>query len=189
MIHDHVFLSRVPITCHDHDNENLAKFIYDQKILIMSTINTLKSIILLIFMLLTSVTIQAQTASAIANDLDAVHAAVEDYVLGLYEVAPERIARSVDTSLYKIGYYDYNGESYYNARMTYQQLYDLSAKWNKSGEQINTDTRKKIEIYEVHDKTAAAKLTAKWGIDFMHLAKNSDGQWKIMSIMWQSEPK
>ena len=122
-----------------------------------------------------------------AVDEELVRAAVEDYVLALYDVEPERIARSVDTALHKIGYYEYNGETYNHVPMTYQQLYDLSAKWNKKGDQVTTDTPQVIEIYEVQDKTASAKLTAKWGIDFMHLSK-VDGRWKIMNIMWQSPP-
>jgi len=125
---------------------------------------------------------------SVKSDRELVQAAIEDYVLGLYNVEPERIARSVDTTLHKIGYYDYNGEAYNHVPMTYQQLYDLSARWNKEGDQINDETPKKIEIYEVHDKTASAKLTAKWGIDFMHLSK-VDGRWKIMNIIWQSDPK
>jgi len=122
------------------------------------------------------------------TDRQLVHDAIEDYVLALYNVEPERIARSVDTTLHKIGYYDYNGESYHHVPMTYQQLYDLSAKWNKKGDQVNDESPQKIEIYEVHDKTASAKLTAKWGIDFMHLSK-VNGRWKIMNIIWQSDPK
>ena len=122
------------------------------------------------------------------TDHDLVHGAIEDYVLALYEVAPERIERSVDTSLTKIGYYDYNGKAYNHVPMTYQQLYDLSAKWNKKGDKANEDSPRNIEIYEIHNKTASAKLTAEWGIDFMHLSK-VEGRWKIMNIMWQSDPQ
>jgi hypothetical protein len=124
-----------------------------------------------------------------SDDHRMVQAAIEDYVLALYQVEPERIARSVDTSLHKIGYFDYDGEAYFHVPMTYQQLYDLSASWNKDGAQANSKSPREIEIYEVHDKTASAKLTAQWGIDFMHLSKASDGSWKIMNIMWQSDPK
>ena len=122
------------------------------------------------------------------SDRELVQMAVEDYVLGLYNADPERIARSVDTTLHKIGYYEYNGEAYNHVKMTYQQLYDLAATWNKNGDKINATTPQKIEIHEVHDKTASAKLTAHWGIDFIHLSK-VDGQWKIMNIIWQSDPK
>lgn len=118
-----------------------------------------------------------------------VQEAIEDYVLGLYEANPQRIENSVDSTLHKIGYYDYDGEAYYHMPMTYQELYDLSGKWNKDGTQVTQESPKKIEIYEVNDKTASAKLTAQWGIDFMHLSKSANGKWMIMNIMWQSPPK
>lgn len=128
---------------------------------------------------------QAETNT---TDEQLVYAAVEDYVLGLYDVAPERIERSVDTLLHKVGYYDYNNESYNHVPMTYKQLHELSANWNIKGDQAKPDSPQKIEIYDVNDKTASAKLTAVWGIDLMHLSK-VDGRWKIMNIMWQSNPK
>ncbi len=122
------------------------------------------------------------------TDYQQVHDAVEDYVLGIYNVEPHRIERSVDTLLHKIGYYANNGEVFSHIPMTYQVLYDLSGKWNAKGDKVKDDSPKKIEIYDVNDKTASAKLTAEWGIDFMHLSK-TDGQWKIMNIIWQSDPK
>jgi len=71
---------------------------------------------------------------------------------------------------------------------TYQQLYDLAGTWNKEGNRVTQDSPKEILIYEVNDKTATAKLTAEWGIDLFHLSK-VDGVWKIMNIIWQSNPK
>jgi hypothetical protein len=146
----------------------------------------IQSIIVVVCLFVASTFCYSQSPEVTDHDL--VHVAVEDYVLGLYEVSPERIARSVDTSLTKVGYYDHNGKAHNHAPMTYQQLYNLSSSWNKKGDKINEDSPKRIEIYEVNDKTAAAKLTAEWGIDFMHLCK-VDGKWKIRHIMWQSDPK
>lgn len=139
-----------------------------------------------IIVLLTCIAFSLEAQSD-APDLQDVKSAIEDYVLGLYDVEPERIERSVDTNLHKLGYYDYNGETYDHVPMTYQQLYDLAGKWNKDGSQANDKSPKKIEIYEVNDRTASAKLTAVWGIDFMHLSKTK-GRWKITNIMWQSLP-
>lgn len=142
----------------------------------------------LLFSFLCLHTTSAQNAQNQMDDRALVERAVEDYVLGLYNVQPERIARSVDTTLYKIGFYEYDGKVYNNVKMTYQQLYNLAGTWNKDGKEADSETVKKIDIYEVHDKTASAKLTAKWGIDFMHLSK-VNGRWKIRSIIWQSDPK
>ncbi len=148
----------------------------------------MKTSMLMILFLIFSVGCFGQ-ASAEKSDGQLVSEAVQDYVLGLYLAEPERIQRSVDTTLHKIGYYDYEGEPKYHIPMTYQQLYDLAGKWNKDGSKTNEDSPQTIEIYEVNTKTATAKLTAIWGIDYMHLSKGSDGKWRIMNIMWQSNPK
>lgn len=124
------------------------------------------------------------------DDKTMVTSAIEDYVNALYEVKPELIEKSVDSTLRKIGYwYDPKSNEYKdNLPMTYQQLYNLAGSWNKDGNQITSDSPKEILIYEVNDKTATAKLTAEWGIDLFHLGK-VNGQWKILNIIWQSPPK
>ncbi len=45
----------------------------------------------------------------------------------------------------------------------------------------------KVEVFDVLDQTAAAKLTALWGVDYLHLAK-FEGEWKILQVLWQSQP-
>ena len=123
-----------------------------------------------------------------STDEELVRQAIEDYVLALYNVEPDRIARSVDTSLHKIGYYDHQGKAQNHVPMTYHQLYQLAGRWNKEGKNADESSPREIEIYQIHDRTASAKLTAQWGVDFMHLSK-VDGQWKIMHVMWQRPPK
>lgn len=41
--------------------------------------------------------------------------------------------------------------------------------------------------FEVQDQTAAAKLTASWGTDYLPLGKQ-DGRWMITHVTWQSHP-
>ena len=121
------------------------------------------------------------------TDRDGVKQAVLDYVEALYEADPGRIERSVHPELFKLGFEPDKDGLYKPYRMTYQQLYDLAAKWNKSGK-IPKNSVKEVTVYDVSDQTAAAKLTAMWGIDYIHLAK-FDGRWKITDILWQTPPK
>jgi Putative lumazine-binding len=121
------------------------------------------------------------------TDHDAVKQAVLDYVEALYEADASRIERSVHPELFKLGFEPDKEGSYKPYRMTYQQLYDLAARWNKSGK-IPKNSAKDVVVYDVSDQTAAAKLTALWGIDYIHLAK-FDGKWKITDILWQTPPK
>ena len=119
----------------------------------------------------------------------AVKQAVLNYVEGLYLVDSDRIKQSVHPDLYKIGYYFRKDEKQYTGplKMTFQQLVELADSWNKDGQNANEDSPKKIEILDVLDKTATAKLTAEWGVDYFQLAKEDD-KWMIMNVLWQSPP-
>lgn len=122
------------------------------------------------------------------DDREAVRQAVLDYVEGIYEVNPQRIERSVHPELAKRGYFKKKGETAYSSQpMTFQQLIDVAKNYNKGG-RVPKDAPKEVVIYDVSDQTASAKLTAVWGIDYMHLAKY-DGKWMIVNILWQSPPK
>ena len=121
------------------------------------------------------------------DDREAVKQAVLDYVEALYEVDATRIERSVHRDLFKIGFARDKDGTYKPSRMTYQELYDLAGKWNKTG-RVPKNAKKEIVIYDVSDQTASAKLSAFWGIDYMHLAK-FDGRWMITDILWQTPPR
>ncbi len=124
------------------------------------------------------------------EDHKLVKATILDYVEGLYLVDSTRIEKSVDTTLRKIGYWYNKKDKAYrdNLPMTYNQLVRLSARWNKDGNRLDENTPKEIVIYDVNTKTASAKLTAAWGVDYFHLSKVND-QWKIMNVIWQSIPE
>lgn len=127
----------------------------------------------------------APTQAAASDDEDGVRQAILDYVEGVYEVAPERIRRSVHPDLHKFGYYRPSAdEDHRKSPMTFQQLVELAATYNVNG-RVPADAPKDIEIFEVLDKTASAKLTAHWGVDYFHLAK-VDGKWMIVQVLWQS---
>ena len=122
------------------------------------------------------------------NDEAAVERAAMDYVEGLYQVKPELIERSVDPSLTKLGTMRRDNDTAYRTAgaMTYDQLVELAAHWNK-GDRARKNLKYKVELLDVMDVTACVKLTAQWGIDYMHLLKKK-GQWKIVHILWQSHP-
>ena len=119
-------------------------------------------------------------------DEEAVREAVLDYVEGVYDVQPERIERSVHPSLRKVGYVRRADGSWGSTPMTFEQLRDLSAQWNADGH-LAPDAPKEIDVLDVLDQTASAKLVADWGVDYFHLAR-VDGRWQIMNVLWQTPP-
>ena len=130
-----------------------------------------------------------QPASAAASaDREAVRAAVLDYVEALYQIDPSRIERSVHPDLAKRGFCcTENAPAYRDLRMTYEELRTLAGRWNRDGQADPGTAVKEIVVFDVLDQTATAKLTAQWGVDYLHLAKY-DGRWKIINVLWQSPP-
>ncbi|TMM28786.1 nuclear transport factor 2 family protein [Polaribacter aestuariivivens] len=124
------------------------------------------------------------------EDFKGVENAILNYVEALYLVDSTKIIKSVDPKLRKIGFWYHPKEKAYrdNLEMTHEQLVRLAARWNSDSDQADENSPKKIEIFDVNSKTASAKLTAVWGIDLFHLAK-VDNQWKIVNVIWQSQPK
>jgi len=119
---------------------------------------------------------------------EAVKQAVLDYVEGIYTVDASRIERSVHPELAKRGFFVKKGEAAYSSDvMTFQQLVDVAKTFNKSG-RVPKDAPKEVVIFDISDQTASAKLTAVWGIDYIHLAKY-DGKWKFVNVLWQTLPK
>ena len=142
-------------------------------------------LLLVVTILLVSIPVMAQDGNA---DREAVRQAVLDYVEGIYNVEPTRIERSVSPNLAKMGFYRPPTETAYRPgrSMAFQQLVEIAKNFNKEGK-LRKDAPKDIEIYDVMDQTATVKLTADWGIDYMHLAK-IDGKWMIVNVLWQSHP-
>jgi hypothetical protein len=141
-------------------------------------------------LLLTLLTILALPVAGISQNKDEkeqVKLAVLDYVEGIYEVNASRIERSVHPDLAKRGFFIKKGETGYSGSvMTFQELVELAKTYNKNG-RVPKTAPKEVVIYDVSDQTATVKLTAIWGIDYMHLAKY-DGKWKIINVLWQTPP-
>ena len=129
----------------------------------------------------------AAAATTDEREREAVRQAVLDYVEGIYNVDASRIERSVHTDLVKRGYFKKSGEADYSiAPMSFQQLVELAKTYNKTG-RIPKDAPKEVVVYDILDQTATAKLTAVWGVDYMHLGKYN-GKWMILNILWQTPP-
>jgi hypothetical protein len=119
------------------------------------------------------------------GDRQAVQQAAANYVTAVYESKPELIERSVHPKLTKYGFMRQQDGTYKQGQMTYDQLLDVARTWNKDKKR---DTSiKKVQVLDVLDQTATAKIEAQWGIDYMQLAK-FDGTWKIINIVWQTHP-
>lgn len=134
-------------------------------------------------LLVLSTPLAAQTAADSAGVRDA----VLDYVNSIYNADTTLVYRSVRPELAKRGYYiPRNATAYANEPMTFGELVETARTWNAARRDTST-WPKEVRILDLLNQTASAKVTARWGIDYLHLARY-DGKWMIVNILWQSPP-
>jgi len=119
------------------------------------------------------------------GDSEGVRRAVLDYVEGFYEGDSTKLARSVRPEVYKYGFYKApDSTSYRGMQMTWPGFFNYARGVKQNNRQAPATAPKTIEVYDVQDQTASAKLTAFWGTDYLLLAKY-DGKWMISHVLWQ----
>jgi hypothetical protein len=123
-----------------------------------------------------------------SEDREAVRRAVLDYVEGFYEGDSAKLGRSVRPEIFKYGFWRARDSTRYTGeQMKYQEFFDYARRVKQNNRQAPPTAPKTVEVYDVQNQTASAKLTASWGTDYLLLGKY-DGKWMISSVMWQSPP-
>ena len=121
-------------------------------------------------------------------DREAVRRAALDYVEGFYEGDTTKLVRAVRPDAHKYGFGRSRNATAYNGEpMSWQQMMSYANGVKANRRQAPATAPKKVDLLDVLDQTAAVKLTAWWGTDYMLLAKY-DGRWMITHVLWQSPP-
>lgn len=123
-------------------------------------------------------------------ELAAVRQSCFDYIDTFYQADTTLAYRSIHPSLQKRGFsYSPKAESYSRQlEMPFPALISLAKTWNREGKRANAQSPREVEVFEVSDQTASAKVKAVWGIDYLHLMKENN-TWYIVNVLWQSPPK
>lgn len=121
------------------------------------------------------------------------HAAVEravlDYVEGFYEGDTTKLVRSIRPEVVKYGFYVPRDSSHYvGETMPWPEFLSYARSIRERNRPAPASAPKQVEIFDVQDQTASAKLTAWWGTDYLLLAKY-DGKWMIRQVLWQTPPR
>jgi hypothetical protein len=127
-------------------------------------------------------------AAGTAADREAVRQAVLDYVEGFYQGDSTRLARSVWDHVSKYGYNRPDTATTYRGMpMSYPNFFRYAAGVRAGRGGPPPNAVKQIQIFDVQDQTASAKLTAWWGTDYLLLGREN-GRWMITHVLWQSPP-
>lgn len=138
--------------------------------------------LLLCAALLGATTLPAQTPRA------EVERVAFDYIDGFYQGDTAKLVRAFRPDMYKYGFSRDTTGKYTGMQMTYAAAIAYAKRVKARNTPVNPNWPRKVEIFEVSDQTASAKITAWWGIDYILLAKY-DGVWQISHVLWQSPPR
>jgi hypothetical protein len=108
-----------------------------------------------------------------------------DYIEGFYEGDTSKLIRSLKPTLYKFGYWK-NKEGKYDpdGQMTYRQALDYAKRVLDKKNFAKAGSPKKVEVLDVMNNIASAKVTAWWGVDYILLSKQGDA-WMIEQVLWE----
>lgn len=127
--------------------------------------------------------IQAQATSP---DREGVRRAALDYLEGFYEGDSTKLIRSVRTDVHKYGFSrGGNAPGYRESRMPWPEFLAFARRVRESGRTPPASAPKEVQVLDVLDQTAAVKVTAWWGTDYLLMAR-FDGRWMITQVLWQS---
>jgi hypothetical protein len=129
----------------------------------------------------------AQTGAAqTAADSAAVRRTALDYIEGFYEGDSTKLARAVRPEVFKYGFSrPRDSTSYQGMQMTFPQFFAYAARVKASARPTPAAAPKEVALLDLLDQTAAVKVTAWWGTDYLLVAKY-DGRWMISHVLWQS---
>ena len=137
--------------------------------------------IILLALVTCTLTSSAQSKSDTAQILRAAN----DYIEGFYFGDTTKIYYSIDTTASKHGYYKAEKDT------TYRKIpmsFGGMIRYSKNERNRVSEAQGKIRdvtILDVHNKIAAVKLRAWWGVDYLLLTKMGD-RWVIEKVLWQS---
>ena len=131
----------------------------------------------------------SRTLAQTSADTAGVRRAALDYVEGFYEGDSTKHVRSVRPDVYKYGFWlPRDSTRYQGAQMPWSEFLSYTRRMRSRGATTPATAPKEIELLDVLDQTAAVKVTATWGTDYLLVGKY-DGRWMVSSVLWQSKPR
>lgn len=119
------------------------------------------------------------------EDRESITRAVKDYIESQHQVEPERMQRGLDKQLAKRTYWQDKDGREFIMETDHDTMVWVAENYNLSGDKFPTSPQQDIEILDIDQRVASVKLTADEWIDYMHLYKTDQGQWKIINVLWQ----
>jgi hypothetical protein len=123
-----------------------------------------------------------------AQDKEKIEKACLNYIEGFYEGDTTKLIVALKPNMYKIGFWkNKNGAYDFDGQMTYRQALDYAKNVLTKKSFAKADSPKKVEVLDIGNTIASAKVTAWWGFDYILLSKQND-KWMIEQVLWEGPP-
>ena len=141
----------------------------------------MKNIIIAILCFFTLSVGQAQT-----NNEVEVKKACLNYIEGFYEGDTNKLKASLQPTLHKFGFWKNKDTNEYRQvpHMSFDQAIAYAQRVLDNKEFAKPDAPKLVEILDIGQTIASAKVTAWWGIDYILLSKRGE-VWMIEQVIWE----
>jgi hypothetical protein len=126
------------------------------------------------------------SASFAQSEKDQVTKACLDYIEGFYEGDTTKLIGCLRPALHKYGLWKDKSSGNYapDGYMTFRQALDYAKSVFDKKRFPKADAPKKVEILDIQNAIASAKITAWWGVDYILLSR-LDGKWMIEQVLWE----
>ncbi len=109
-----------------------------------------------------------------------------NYIEGFYEGDTTKLIESLKPTLYKFGYWKDKNSGRYgpDGHMTYRQALDYAKSVAEKKSFAKPGAPREVEVLDILNTIASAKVKAWWGYDYILLAKQDD-KWMIEQVLWE----
>lgn len=141
----------------------------------------------LLFRLFAVLLVLPLSYSVHANKADkaAIHQAAMDYIQSQITPNPKQMARALHPEMRKRTYWLDKNNKEFVLETSVETMLKVAETYNKSGDRFSANPMIKVDILDIDQRAASVKLTVDEWIDYMHLMKTAEGEWKIINVLWQ----
>ncbi|SHI86082.1 nuclear transport factor 2 family protein [Algibacter luteus] len=120
------------------------------------------------------------------TDKEGVENACLNYIEGFYQGDENKLKESLQPALNKFGFWKDKTSNQYKQvdHMSFEKALEFARNVLEKKKFPNPDAPKKIEVLDIGNVIASAKVTAWWGIDYILLSKRDD-IWMIEQVLWE----
>ncbi|WDE01709.1 nuclear transport factor 2 family protein [Thalassomonas actiniarum] len=119
------------------------------------------------------------------TDKQAITEAARSYIVSQHISSKELMAGALHPVLAKRTYWGKGKQQEFIMETSRETMLKVAESYNKSGDKFPENPRVEITILDIDQRVASVKLSADDWIDYMHLVKTAQGQWKILNVLWQ----